>query len=277
MSLMASLLMLGTLAATTNVVAVDVTTSDAAPPAYEPPPAERSPPPPPVLYGPPPIYVRPVYVPPPPPGYPRIRVYPAPEPGGPATPVPAVLVPLGSQPYTHDGFYLHFGVGGGLTSATHHDGAGNNIAVLGGSADISAAAGWSVARNVVVFGALFVSGMDAPSVKVNGAATNTAGTSGTFGGFGVGTGFFIEPANIYISAAVATMTFRFSDTNDQTIYETDWGLGFQAMVGKEWWVTPEWGAGIAVDLKTAYLDDKGPGSQPWSLASAALVFSLTYN
>ena len=129
MSFMALLSMLGTLTATTNVIAVGVTTSDAAPPVYEPPPAERSPPPPPVPYGPPPLYVQPIYAPLSPPGYPRIRFYPAPEPAAPATPVPAVLAALGSQPYTHDGFYLHLGVGGGLTSATHHLGRGGDDGV----------------------------------------------------------------------------------------------------------------------------------------------------
>jgi hypothetical protein len=129
MSFMALLSMLGTLTATTNVIAVGVTTSDAAPPVYEPPPAERSPPPPPVPYGPPPLYVQPIYAPLSPPGYPRIRFYPAPEPAAPATPVPAVLAALGSQPYTHDGFYLRLGVGGGLTSATHHLGRGGDDGV----------------------------------------------------------------------------------------------------------------------------------------------------
>jgi hypothetical protein len=276
MSFLALLLAHGTLAAATGVA----TPADAPPtpppaaaadaPPPDDPPAPPAYPPPPVVYGPPPIYVRPIYG-PPPPGYPR--VYPAP---GPAAPPPAaVAAPLRSLPYTHDGFFFRMAVGGGVTSATHHDGAGHNVGVLGGDADITVAAGWSVIQNLELFGALFVSGMDGP--QVTGASMSTAGLSGGFGGFGAGAAYYFEPRNIYLSAAVGGMELTLEDQNNQTVYGTNFGLGFQAMAGKEWWVQPEWGVGVALDVKTAYLNDKGSGSLPWSVASIGLVLSLTCN
>jgi hypothetical protein len=299
MSFLAALLLYGSLAATTGPAPVDGTDgaragasgdvqptpapaapADTPPPGYVPPPPGYYVPPPPVyppppaVYGPPPVYVQPIYG---PPGYPRIRVYAAPGSAQPGTAPPVVAMPLRSLPYTHDGFYLRMGVGGGVTSASRNDGAAGKVTLLSGGASISIAAGWSVARDLALFGTLFVSGMDAPEVKVNGVSMNTAGTSASFGGFGAGAAYFVEPINIYLSAALATMALRLADSNDQTIYGTDWGLGFQAMAGKEWWVTPEWNAGIAAEMKTAWLKDSGPGSQPWSAASYSLVFSMTYN
>lgn len=276
MSLLALLLTQGTLAAVTSVASTQAdappppppaASADAPPPDYPPPPPVY--PPPPVVYGPPPIYVRPIYG--PPPGY--ARVYPAP--GSAAPPPAAVAAPLRSLPYTHDGFFFRMSVGGGVTSATHHDGAGHNTSVLGGDADITVAAGWSVIQNLELFGALFVSGMDGP--EVNGVSMSTAGLSGGFGGFGAGAAYYFEPRNIYVSAAVGGMEFSLEDQNNQTVYGTNLGLGFQAMAGKEWWVQPEWGIGVALDAKTAYLNDKGSGSLPWSVASIGLVLSLTCN
>jgi hypothetical protein len=248
------------------VTPTPVAPTDVSPPGYVPPPAY--PPPPPVLYGPPPVYLQPVYGPPPL----RVRVYPAL-----GSAAPADLAPLRSQPFTHDGFYFHADVGGGITSASRDNGGGDRVTVLGGSASISVAVGWSVARNLALFGELAVSGMDTPDVKVNGVAMNTAGTNSTFGGFAAGAAYFIEPLNVYLSAALGTMAFQLVDSNDQPIYRTNWGLGFQAMAGKEWWVGPEVGAGIAAEVKAAWLTDSGADRQPWSAAAYSLVFSITYN
>ena len=157
-----------------------VAPADASPPGYVPPPAY---PPPPVLYGPSPVYLQPVYGPPPF----RVRIYPTPGNAAPAAPPAAASAPRLLQPFTHDGFYFRAGVGGGITSASRDRRRGvNRVTVLGGSASISVAVGWSVAQNLALFGDLAVSGISTPDVKVNGVAMNTAGTNSTFGGFAAG-------------------------------------------------------------------------------------------
>ena len=49
------------------------------------------------------------------------------------------------------------------------------------------------------------------------------------------------------------------------------------MLGKEWWVSRNWGLGIAGGLFTASLKDKNVPGLTWSAGAASLLFSATYN
>ena len=56
------------------------------------------------------------------------------------------------------------------------------------------------------------------------------------------------------------------------------GLGFQAMVGKEWWVTADWGLGVAADLLLSSMkDDPAVSNDTYSATTFGLLFSATYN
>lgn len=236
------------------------------PPGYQaPPPGYQQAPPPGYQQQPPP----PGYQQPPPGGYPPPQAY-APPPG---------YAPQYAPPqHAHDGFYLRLHIGGGY--AEMGSGGGYDITFKGAGASFGLALGGTIAPNLIIFGNLFGMGISDPSVTVNGADAGTAsGTTTTIGGIGPGIAYYFDPYNMYISGTVAAMQFQTSDSNGNgTTYNSDIGYGFQAMFGKEWWVSQDWGVGAAAELLAAGgMKDKADPTIKWSGVTFSLVFSATYN
>ncbi len=84
--------------------------------------------------------------------------------------------------------------------------------------------------------------------------------------------------NVYISGALAAMVFEMDNPDGSKVYSSNAGLGFHGMVGKEWWVSSEWGLGIAAELTVASMKDEDSSSNTtWTGSSFSLVFSSTFN
>ena len=86
--------------------------------------------------------------------------------------------------------------------------------------------------------------------------------------------------NLYFSGA---LTFTQVTVNDDTVNDgsgngdlTDMGVGGSFLVGKEWWVSTNWGLGVAGMLRLASM--KVTDSDARMTATAfSILFSATYN
>jgi hypothetical protein len=181
-----------------------------------------------------------------------------------------------SPPPDHDGFFLRMHFGGGVLSVTGRNAAGQRTSIVGGSASLGIAAGFSIAEDVIIFGNLFVSAADGPTVTTVGA-TNSSKGSAALGGAGAGLTYYVMPANFYVSGALAAMVFSLDDPLGNTVYSSNGGLGFQGMIGKEWLLAPEWGMGFAVEATFASMRDKNDRDVYWDGAEVSLLFSSTFN
>jgi hypothetical protein len=78
------------------------------------------------------------------------------------------------------------------------------------------------------------------------------------------------PANVYMtgSAGVGKLS---TDGGS-----TDPGLVFNASLGKEWWVSPKWGLGLAGGFQYHSIPDGGV-DESWSGTTFYLAFSATLN
>lgn len=230
---------------------------NAAPPAYQqdpnaapagaPPPAYASPPP---SYAPPPGG--------PPPGYPPPVAY--------APPPPANV---------HDGFYMRLHIGPGFMSLSSD---GDKWTASGASFGV--ALGGIVAPNLAVFGTLFILETADPDQTSGGVSQGTQnGITIGLGGLGGGVAYYFEPLNLYLSGAIAGVSFQMKDSNNVLPdRNSKTGFGFQGMVGKEWWVTQDWGLGVAAELIAASIkDDPAVSTASYSATTFALLFSATYN
>ena len=218
-------------------------------------------------YGPPPPgYGSPP--PPPPPGY----GYPPPRRYGYSRPV-AYQAPV----YQHDGFYLHMHLGGGYTSLTANTN-GDKWTISGGSLALGIAAGGAIAPNLILFGTLYDNIISDPDISSNGVPQGTDfGTDAHLIGLGIGLAYYL-PSNVYFAGALSATWMRLDDNYyDQTYLETDTGLGFQGLVGKEWWVWPGWGLGVAGQLNLASMKSADLPDTRWTGVSLSLLFSATYN
>ena len=209
----------------------------------------------------------------PPPGYAPGYAPPSYAPG--YLPPPRYAPPVPAEP-THTGTYVHLHLGGGFTSISGSDGYGGTVKVAGGGPAFAVAVGGAPMPNLAVFGSLFFTGASQPKVTGNGYTVQSSGDA-LVGGFGAGIVYYFMPANIYLSAAVASLSFQADDGNGKTTYTSDYGIGFDGMLGKEFWVSEHWGLGGALEFVGASsMKDKDNPSISWSAAAFNLVFSATY-
>jgi hypothetical protein len=97
------------------------------------------------------------------------------------------------------------------------------------------------------------------------------------GGFAstfVGASYYFMPENIYLS-----MSFKYSGGGISKS-SVDNGYGLQVSLGKEWWVSKNWGLGLALNISYDYFSKTDPGYPiitPLHVFTYGLSFSATYN
>ncbi len=67
--------------------------------------------------------------------------------------------------------------------------------------------------------------------------------------------------------------------SDVEKFETDLGYGINVAIGKEWWVSDNWGIGVAGQLFYTVLPDENPKGEEFDLntASIGILFTATFN
>jgi hypothetical protein len=84
------------------------------------------------------------------------------------------------------------------------------------------------------------------------------------------------PLNLYLSGSLLLQQIlldkSYSDGSDGQLAT---GLGLSFMVGKEWWVSSDWGLGVAAQLFVASARDQS--GTTWNTGTLAILFSATWN
>jgi hypothetical protein len=222
------------------------------------PPAQGSPPP---GYAPPPGYPPPGNYYPPPTGY-----YPA----GPAGPPPGH--------HMHDGTYVRLFLGGGRIAISESVG-GQDGKVHGGGVSFGVAVGGAVVENLILYGEFYFMSADDPTVELGGVSLPASGSSLVSAGIGPGIAYYIQPVNIYLSATFGAARVEIQDADTQAVRgSSKWGLGLSTMIGKEFWVSDNWGLGAALQFHYGSMEDNVPSPAPTIRSNAiALLFSSTFN
>ena len=173
--------------------------------------------------------------------------------------------------HTHDGFYLRLQTGFGGTSASNDD-----ITLKGGSGALNVEIGGALARNFILYGKLFGTGTPNPDVKIGGITFETDNDlNGNFGALGIGVTYYFMPVNLYISGALSATSLSLTQDGDE-IGDPGNGGGLHLGIGKEWWVSAQWGLGIGAELALTHV--KGDNdTKDWNAGSFVLLFSATLN
>jgi hypothetical protein len=90
--------------------------------------------------------------------------------------------------------------------------------------------------------------------------------------------YYFGATNLYIAATIAAGSVWVTPTiggNREVV--SDRGAMFEGHVGKEWWVSSNWGLGVGGQVMFSRLDVKGDPTGRWSAFATALFFSATYN
>jgi hypothetical protein len=146
--------------------------------------------------------------------------------------------------YVHDGLYLRLSLGlGGLAAIEggRQGVVGDELTIAGGGFVHSFALGGFLTPHLAIHADLFGASAIRPSIDVNGETIDridAAAVQAVGGGLTAYT-----PNNVYFTGAVGfAMGWAVDDFVE---LESDVGVAANLMIGKEWWVGPEWGIGIA--------------------------------
>jgi len=178
---------------------------------------------------------------------------------------------------------MHFGPAlthaSGSAAAISPSGTMGDAVYAGPGVSGGIALGGVVAPNFIVHGVLLATSVDNPDVKLAGTSIGQARTSASVLAIGGGATYYVEPFNLYLSGNLLGAQFELGgrDSGTNQVYDSKGGLGFEAMVGKEWWASSEWGLGAAAEFVGASMKDKNVSDIRWTTTSFALLFSATYN
>jgi hypothetical protein len=87
------------------------------------------------------------------------------------------------------------------------------------------------------------------------------------------------PINLYLTAALGAGWLTVNIDGEDESRSTDVGMGFDFDVGKEWWVSDNWGLGLAgrFSLVAGTTSNEGTDVETdFAMAAFALLFSATY-
>ncbi len=180
--------------------------------------------------------------------------------------------------HRHDGWFFRaqFGAGSGLTTVEAPS--GTEIKYEGAAANLRIQFGYAFIDNLAVFIDEGYTSMAEPDVSVNGNTVNNSDSSVFIRDIGIGVTYYFMPLNLYISASLLAHYITF----EGSIFEGDTknGPAMHLSVGKEWWVSDDWGIGVAFFVfsgSTTARDDSVNIDYDINSTVVGIAFSATYN
>jgi hypothetical protein len=195
---------------------------------------------------------------------------------------------------THDGFYLRLQLGLGYTRLSSSLN-GTDRRIAGGGTGFDIALGGALNPHVIVYGTFINStGRDVRS-SYSGRTPDTSGAgygmiSGTTDvGFqgpaevvavGGGVAYYLD-SNLFFGGSLLGSQLLLVGPNGNIMARTNVGFTFEGLFGKEWWVSDNWGLGVAGRLLLGAMKDRPLANETdvatWKLAAFSVLFSATYN
>ena len=178
--------------------------------------------------------------------------------------------------HAHDGFYLRWALGLGYASSMETFPNGNGaFSGLGSMGNFGL--GWAVSRNLILHLDLASAMILSPkktTVFFGVSDSTTASSPETVFNLGVGLTYYVMPSNLYLGIAAGASVLGAADG----FFRPGTGWGVTARVGKEWWVSDNWGLGLAAQFLFSSVPDVGTdGTYTVITPATGLMFSATYN
>ena len=180
----------------------------------------------------------------------------------------------------HDGFMIRLGLGFGVSGATFQEpGDGElELSATGGDAGhVNIALGYAVIENLIIHAEMFGGFLTNATVKLNGEEIGELGedTQLNLYGFGIGVTYYVMPLNLYIAGSLGAADANLQIDGETRELRDASGTAINLMVGKEWWVSDNWGLGVAAQYYRIDMEYANDGELDAN--AAGLLFSATFN
>jgi hypothetical protein len=184
-------------------------------------------------------------------------------------PPPGVSTPR--QNAHHRGLFFRPDLGIGYLHMSVTEG-GNDDATYGAAGAFGLAVGGAIQPNHILAFHVWDAVISNPTFSSNGNTASPGNSSASLVAFGPEYTFYSE-SNLYFSLSPGLSRLHLEAAG--LTADSDWGFGLRAALGKEWWVSDNWGLGLAGQLSFSANSDNGAGTLvTWG---ATIAFSATYN
>lgn len=182
--------------------------------------------------------------------------------------------------HEHDGFFLRMLYGFGYAELVEKDILGSDMTISGVAQALRFQIGGTVAENLIVYGEFGGVMQIEPEIEWMGQSASTSDVTVSVFDFGGGITYYLMPSNFYFSLSLLTSQAEIENSGSKGTSE--YGFGFNAMVGKEWWVSDQWALGAAIYGYYSTMKDKGTiegTNYEYDINnfSVGAMFSVTYN
>lgn len=182
--------------------------------------------------------------------------------------------------HEHDGFFLRMFYGFGYAELVEKDILGSDMTISGAAQALRFQIGGTVAENLIVYGEFGGVMQIEPEIEWMGQSASTSDVTVSVYDFGGGITYYLMPSNFYFSLSLLASQAEIENSGSKGTSE--YGFGFNALVGKEWWVSSEWALGIALYGYYSTMKDKGTiegTNYEYDINnfSIGVMFSATYN
>lgn len=179
--------------------------------------------------------------------------------------------------HEHRGLFLRMNAGLGFMSMEADDA---DLNLDGAALGFGGAVGGAVASNLILFGELLTVVTEPGSEESIPGGDRVKHTA--IGAIGPGLAYYFMPINLHVGAtlvlAVASVGTEEGD-GDRRDRQTEAGPGLSLTVGRDWWISSNWGLGVAARLFGSRLKDESitRDDSHWRVGTLTVLFSATYN
>lgn len=182
--------------------------------------------------------------------------------------------------HEHDGFFLRMLYGFGYAELVEKDVLGSDMIISGAAQALRFQIGGTAAENLMIYGEFGGVMQIEPEIEWMGQSASTSDVTVSVYDFGGGITYYLMPSNFYFSLSLLASQAEIENSGSKGTSE--YGFGFNAMVGKEWWVDAQWALGAAIYGYYSTMKDKGTiegTNYEYDINnfSVGLLFSVTYN
>lgn len=192
--------------------------------------------------------------------------------------------------HQHDGFYLSMNLGPVFGNVTDNVDAFNGASaytldITGPGAVMDLKIGGAIRENLILHATLISNSVSGPTiVTTRNSSSTSAKAPQSFSisddMYAVGLTYYVMPSNILVSGSIGLGRYTIMDTGENSgSITTQGGFAMQLKLGKEWWVSKNWGLGVGVTYSKINVTNEPSIGESELLDSNrfGILFNTTFN
>lgn len=187
--------------------------------------------------------------------------------------VPSDSAPVGR--HQHDGVFVRMTLGAGRAKMTLLGEGAPTLVYAGTAAALSLAVGGVVRPNLIVFGQFAYVTLPGATVSRGGAVGEPLRDDQGLIVAGLGPGLTYYFAENYYMGFAVMLSRVFAQAGEQVFTDSRRGVGLDLRLGREWWLSDNWGVGVFVSFEVAGAERETSGR--WKTQASAVGLSATFN